>query len=314
MLKEAQQKVDAARPRRPAIVDAASILARELAPVRYVIPGWLPEGLTLLVANPKVGKSTLILQLARALASGGQFWGESVPTGHVLMIDLETNERRLRRKLAGAGGEEIPAGSLKFAFEWPRGLLGVDEIARVLDEDPDIKLVVIDTLQRFRETSSGAKNAYAADYDALTPLHDLCKSRPGLAIVVVHHKRKAKTDDDPIDSINGSAALAGAADGIWMLGRKGSEFTLHVSARDWERDEDQFLLRRADGRWELSDEPRFTYTEREVLGLLDKVGPSGTVAIADALDISRQAALKRLKAQQDRGQVEFRDGAWYVVV
>ena len=43
--------------------------------------------------------------------------------GKPLMIDLETNERRLRRKLEQAGAEPIPAGTMKFAFEWPKGLL-----------------------------------------------------------------------------------------------------------------------------------------------------------------------------------------------
>lgn len=298
----------------PAMLDASDIMARTLAPVRYVIPGWLPEGLTLLVANPKVGKSTLILQVATALASGGEFWGEQVPQGRVLMIDLETNERRLRRKLGASGLGTIPAGAMKFAFEWPRGLLGVEEIARTIDDDPAVKLVVIDTLQRFRDSTAG-KNAYAADYEALTPLQQLCKARPGLAIVVVHHKRKSKGgDDDLIDSINGSAALAGAADGIWFLGRKGAEFTLNVQARDWERDDDEFILARASGRWELSSEPKYSFSEREVLALFDKAGPMKTVSVAEALDVSRQAALMRLKRMQERGLIQFREEVWHAVV
>jgi RecA-family ATPase len=315
-LKQAQAAVDRGRRMRPAIVDVATIMSRQLAPVRYIIPGWLSEGLTLLVANPKVGKSTLVLQLAHALASGGEFWGEIIEPARVLMIDLETNERRLRRKLDAAGGSPIPSGSMKFAFDWPRGVYGVEEIARVLDEDPAIRLVVIDTLQRFRELSAGGKNAYAADYDALTPLHQLCKERPGLAIVVVHHRRKARADDDPIDSINGSAALAGAADGIWLLGRRGADYTLQVRARDWERDEDDFVLRRQDGRWELDQSPRYSYTERELLSLLDKLGPLATAQIAEGLNppISRQAALKRAQLMQSKGLLGFTDGAWRSLV
>ncbi|MEP7301714.1 MAG: AAA family ATPase [Caldimonas sp.] len=319
LAEQAAAKVDArvqakAPPPRPKMIDAAVIMSRQLAPVRYVIPGWLSEGLLLLVANPKVGKSTLILQLAQALASGGEFWGETVPAAHALIIDLETNERRLRRKLGAAGAGTIPPGAMHFAFEWPRGIVGVDEIAQALDSDPEIRLVVIDTLQRFRESSSGGKNAYAADYETLMPLQQLCKERPGLAIVVVHHRRKAKHgDDDPIDSINGSAALAGAADGIWILGRKGPEFTLTVQARDWERDEDEFLLVRDSGRWELSNAPRYTFSETEILSLLDKVGPMSTKALAEGLAISRQAALGRLQRMQSLGHVHFREDAWHGV-
>jgi hypothetical protein len=300
--------VFAAKP--PHICDAAALMRTPLMPVRYVIPGWLPEGLTLLVANPKVGKSTLILQAAVALAGGGVFWGEDVPQGKALMIDLETNERRLRRKLVDAGASELPDGALMYSTDWPKGAAGVDAIAELLDSNPEIRLVVIDTLQRFRDSSAGAgRSAYAADYDALAPLQKMCRDRPGLAVVAVHHKRKAASDD-PIDSINGSAAIAGAADGIWILSRKGSEFTLHVQARDWEREEDEFRLERLDGCWQLSGAPRYSSSESEVLSLLDKTGPLTTAAAADALTISRQAALKRLQRMQGTGLIEFREGAW----
>lgn len=310
---KARKAIAADMPRRaPVIHDAATLMQVPMAPVRYVIPGWLPEGLTLLVANPKIGKSTLILQAAVALAGGGEFWGEEVPKGKALMIDLETNERRLRRKLEAAGITMLDPGALLYATDWPRGLLGVDAIAEALDRDPAICMVIIDTLQRFRE-SAGGKNAYAADYDALAPLQQLCRDRPGLAIVAVHHKRKAATDD-PIDSINGSAAIAGAADGIWILSRKGLEFTLHIQARDWERDEDEFLLERDSGRWQLSNAPRFSHSESEILSLLDKAGPMSTAAVAQGLSVSRQAALKRLQRMQTRALVQFREEAWHVLL
>jgi len=225
---------------------------------------------------------------------------------------LKTNERRLRRKLEAAGITMLDPGALLYATDWPRGLLGVDAIAEALDRDPAICMVIIDTLQRFRE-SAGGKNAYAADYDALAPLQQLCRDRPGLAIVAVHHKRKAATDD-PIDSINGSAAIAGAADGIWILSRKGLEFTLHIQARDWERDEDEFLLERDSGRWQLSNAPRFSHSESEILSLLDKAGPMSTAAVAQGLSVSRQAALKRLQRMQTRALVQFREEAWHVLL
>lgn len=296
----------------PRIRDAATLIQTALAPVRYVIPGWLPEGLTLLVANPKVGKSTLILQAAVALAGGGEFWGEIVPKAKALLIDLETNERRLRRKLDEAGVTALAPGVLLYATDWPKGLPGVEAIGDALDADPAIRLVVIDTLQRFRDSGAGVgRNAYAADYDALAPLQKMCRDRPGLAIVVVHHKRKAATDD-PIDSINGSAAIAGAADGIWILSRKGAEYTLHVQARDWERDEDEFRLERADGRWELSDAPRFSSADAAVLRLLDAAGGMTPTQLGVALDppVSKQAAHQRLRRMLSAGTVSCSEGVW----
>lgn len=319
-LAEAQAKLDRkADKRKPApaapiadrhpIFDAAELLMQKLTPVRYVIPGWLPEGLYLLVAPPKLGKSTLILQMAVCKAAGLAFWGDDVPEGKVLMIDLETNQRRLRRKLEAAGVTELKPGRLMYATDWPRGLLGVDRIAQMLDADPEIRLVIIDTLQRFREASKGGQNAYSADYEALAPLQQLCRERPGLAIVCVHHKRKAASDD-PIDSINGSAAIAGAADGIWIMSRKGSDYTLHVQARDWEREEDEFRIERDAGQWRLVDGPRFSANEAEVLKHLEIAGGMTAPQLGEALSISRQSAYERLDRMKARGLVRFTDGAW----
>lgn len=295
----------------PRIMDAAALMETAPEPVRYVIPGWLPDGLTLLVANPKIGKSTLILQVAVALAGGGEFWGSRVPRGKALMIDLETNERRLRRKLEQAGITALEPGALLYATDWPRGLLGVDAIANAVEADPQIRLVVIDTLQRFRDAGGGKQNAYAADYEALAPLQQLCRDRPGLSIVCVHHKRKAATDD-PVDSINGSAAIAGAADGIWILSRKGiGEFTLHVHGRDWEREEDEFRLERSDGSWQLVDGPTYSEADAQVLKHLDIGGGMTPTQLGAALTVSKQAAHQRLRRMAQSGLVSCKEGVWY---
>jgi hypothetical protein len=191
-------------------------------------------------------------------------------------------------------------------------MAGIDMIAETLDANPDIRLVVIDTLQRFRSGAGGPTNAYANDYEALAPLQQLCRDRAGLGIVVVHHKRKALADDG-IDSINGSAAIAGAADSIWLVSRKGGDFVLNVRARDWEQDEDEFLIERDRGQWRLSNQPRFSPHEVEALKLLDVTTGMSGVQMAQALRVSRQAAHARLRRLQGRGLVRFQEGAWLLV-
>lgn len=315
LLQEAQEKVDrraqAKRIATPLIHDAARLLMTTPTPVRAIVPTWLYEGLGLLVANPKVGKSTLMLQIVVAVTKGGEMWGQPVPRAKVLMIDLETNERRLRRKLEQAGAVGIESGWLLYATSWPRGLLGIDEIANTLDRDPEIKLVVIDTLQRFRDPGAGKQNAYAADYEALGPLQQLCRDRPGLAIVCVHHKRKS-ISDDPIDSISGSAAIAGACDSIWIMSRKGSEYTLHIQGRDWERDEDTFPIERVDQGWQLVNGPRYSSNEAEVLKHLEISGGMTGPQLGEALGIHRVSAYERLKRMADRGLVRFAGEHWHV--
>jgi RecA-family ATPase len=53
------------------IFTAADLMAQEVAPVKWVVPDILPEGLGLLVGKPKLGKSWLALGLGVAVALGG---------------------------------------------------------------------------------------------------------------------------------------------------------------------------------------------------------------------------------------------------
>ncbi len=62
----------------------------------WVVPDLLPEGLTLLAAKPKLGKSWLALGLALAVASGGVALGKvPVNQGAVLYLALEDSPKRL---------------------------------------------------------------------------------------------------------------------------------------------------------------------------------------------------------------------------
>ena len=55
---------------------AKDLLSRELPPVKWSVPGVLPEGVTILAGKPKMGKSWLALGLCVAVASGGYALGK----------------------------------------------------------------------------------------------------------------------------------------------------------------------------------------------------------------------------------------------
>ena len=60
------------------------------APLNYLLPGLVPEGLCLLVSRPKLGKSWLALDLAIATAAGRFVLGQLKPaSGEVLYAALE---------------------------------------------------------------------------------------------------------------------------------------------------------------------------------------------------------------------------------
>src|SRR5207245_2096837 len=67
--------------------------------IEYVVPGIIPEGLTILAGKPKIGKSWLALDLALAIPGGRYVLGDLKPApGDVLYCALEDNKRRLWKR------------------------------------------------------------------------------------------------------------------------------------------------------------------------------------------------------------------------
>jgi hypothetical protein len=75
------------------------------------------------------------------------------------------------------------------------------------------------------------------------------------------------------------------------MSRKGGEFTLHIQARDWDRDEDEFRIERENGQWRLVDEPRYTASELEAIKYLQTTGGMTATQLGEAMKISRQSAM-----------------------
>ena len=55
---------------RTKLIKAPDLCDQQFPTLKYVVPGIIPEGVTLLVSRPKLGKSWALLQLGTAIASG----------------------------------------------------------------------------------------------------------------------------------------------------------------------------------------------------------------------------------------------------
>ena len=224
-------------------MEGAGLLRAEFPPVRYLIEGLVPEGLTLLAGKPKLGKSWLTLDAAVAIATGGEVMGKPTDQGDVLVLALEDNFRRLQGRLKKLLGplRRPDLSRIKFATTWARSGEGCVEDIRAWSESVAApRLVVIDTLGCIRGASDGKQSAYADDVAALRPLHALANEK-GLAVVVVHHVRKMEAED-PLDQVSGTNGLAGTADTILVLDRRADTgLTLRGRGRDLEDEIDLAL-------------------------------------------------------------------------
>lgn len=197
-----------------------------------LIDGLLYPGTYLFVGAPKLGKSFLMVQLAYHISTGTQLWNYTVRKGTVLYLALEDDYRRLQERLYRMFGTD---GAENLFFSVSAGQLGngLDEqLTRFMQEHPDTKLIIIDTLQKVREVG-GDNYSYANDYEIITRLKKFADSY-GITLLLVHHTRKQKADDT-FDMISGTNGLLGAANGAFLLQkekRTGNTATLEVSGRD----------------------------------------------------------------------------------
>src|SRR5829696_5751155 len=156
----------------PHTFTAAQLMALELAPVRWVVPDILPEGVAFLGGKVKMGKSWMSLALCVAVATGGVALAtKRVEQGEVLYLALEDHQHRLQERIRKLlAGDSAPVG-LHMAVEWPRADEGgVEHLGAFLSAHPETRLVVVDTFARFKTRAAGRRSQYDEDRDAVDPL------------------------------------------------------------------------------------------------------------------------------------------------
>ena len=210
-----------------------------------IVDGLLYAGTYLFVGAPKVGKSFFMAQLAYHVSMGHTLWNYPVKKGTVLYLALEDTQKRLQERLFRMYGTES-ADNLHFTI-WAKQLgSGLDEqLQRFVNEHPDTKLIIIDTLQKIRE-AGGDKFSYANDYEIVGKLKQFA-DKNHICLLLVHHTRKQQAEDK-FDMISGTNGLLGAADGAFLLQkekRTSDAATLDISGRD-QQDQRLHLRRDAD--------------------------------------------------------------------
>ena len=310
---EAQAAIDRAAAKfKPATRTAQSLCEKEFSPLMFTVTNLLPEGVFLLAASPKVGKSWLALQLCFAVASGSKVLGEQATQGDALYLALDgDSDRRLKSRLQTLGMDALPVEALErmhFETTWPRMNDGGEQsLDEWLEAHPRTRLVVVDVLERVRPKRDPAANPYGEDYAALEALKCIVGKRR-LSIVVVHHTRKAGADD-AAQLVSGTQGLTGAADGIIVLQRpRGEEKgTLHLIARDLAKDGDYAVSFR-NGQWGMIG-PAALVAKTELQGeileaLRANSAPMGVTEIAAAVGKAKSTIHQAMRTMSRDGRVQ----------
>ncbi len=270
-------------------------------PVRFVVPHLIPEGLALFAGKPKLGKSWAALDIAVAVASGGNaLGGRQCEIGDVFYGAFEDSNRRLQERLR----KLCPSGDLpeRLTIETNARMVG-DGLEAALIEWTERaaapRLIILDTLRCIRPSETGRGSAYSEDAAAIAPLLNMARERQGLAIIVVHHVRKMESDD-PFETISGTHGLTGVADTLLVLAREGDRFTLHGKGRDLDDYSKALERDRATGSWRIIGDARElakTGERQEVVDALREAGePMNATGVTDAIG-GKHAAVRRMLAR-----------------
>jgi AAA domain len=187
------------------------VSAAELRAATPVEPNWLwagylaPGAVTMLAGKPKSGKSTLACAVIEAVATeGGTFLGRAISAGPVVYVAEEA---------AGTLAHKLPATDrvrvLTRDAAWPRPAWPALVAAAVAESTRiGAVLLVIDALAFWAGFTEGQEKDAGAAQSAMGAL--TAATRAGLAVVLVHHQRKAGGEDG--DAVRGSSAIFGAID------------------------------------------------------------------------------------------------------
>jgi hypothetical protein len=183
---------------------------------KWILPGWVPQGVTVVYAMPKHGKSYWTISLSVCYATGADFFGRKLGgSGRVLYIAAEGGAKAIRNRIgrfAERLGIDMAALRKKLkVVTWGIGLDSGESVKEFLALNPGPwDLIVIDTLAR---NMIGDENL-TADMNLVIKGADFIRQETGGSVILVHHQgwSKART--------RGSSALLGALDAQIHVERK----------------------------------------------------------------------------------------------
>ncbi len=303
----------------PEVISAADLEHLVFPEIKYIIKDIIPEGFGLLTARPKKGKSFLGLNVSVAVATGGYALGEKdlkVEPGKVFYIAYEDKKRRAQKRLKTVmQGDPFPQ-NLFIAEFWPRfSDGGLDRLDQWLTANPETRMVIIDTLGRFKPRKKAKEEAYEADLATGGALADLAHKH-NVCILGIFHNRKMESED-PLDDVYGSTGLTAAADFVMVLkrGRGQADAELFITGRDIEENTLALRFHKAEGLWEFlgtAEEVVKSRARQDVILILRENGPLTTREIVSILNKKENTVKTTLYRMKADSEIRIINGKWSV--
>jgi hypothetical protein len=230
------------------LVGLDTMLHEPIEVTKWIVEDRIPAGsVCLLVAKPKVGKTTAARHLAVAVARGDEWLGSQCRCGVVWYLALEGRkaDHLSHFRQLGLTDEEAERVQCYIGPAKPGVLPSM--MARAKTDQPS--LIIVDTLQRLLHVKS--MDDYAEVTSAFDPLI-ACARETGAALLLIHHAGKI-ADREALDTVLGSTAIAGSVDNTLILAKHPGFRTLTTRQRIGPDLEETVIKLSDDGRVQLGD-------------------------------------------------------------
>lgn len=241
----------------------------------WIVPGLIPEGLSILGGRPKTGKSWLILQAMSVISRGGTFFNQECKPKKCLYLALEDNPRRIKNRLLTQNLNPSEENlTIRTSLPKPLDKGGMKWLKEEIEKN-QYQFIAIDTISRAiqRKLRQTSNDDMGEVYDSLQEMSlDL-----SVALTLIDHLNKMYKDVDFLDAITGATSKTGVADAILGLRkeRRKQEATLETTGRDISENEFVLEFDRERCIWKMlgdKDEIISDKTLAKLVGVIQNLG------------------------------------------
>jgi hypothetical protein len=162
----------------------------------------------------------------------------------------------------------------------------IEQLTAAVEDHPDLRLIIIDTLQRVMSTGRN-QGKYAVDYESVGPLRKFAHGH-NMTVGLVHHTRETEAPDWT-DLVAGSRGLIANVDAIMVAkrGRGSADVIMHVTGNDIPESEHAFNAESME--WKLLGDAtvaQLNDSRRIIMESLELSGRATPKAIAEETGMS----------------------------
>lgn len=263
-------------------------------------PGWI----TLLTGAPKLGKTTMVGHLIRAMQEGAAFLNQFTAKTEGIVITSEESMSDWKRRIdeVGIDGSRIRVDAAPIL---PKSWRHWEHYWSQAVNVEGVELVIVDALANFSPANENDQNELPR---ALSVLRQLTARH--IAVLIMHHTGRVDQS-----RARGSTSLDGFVDMIWNLqrvgkGEKDNRRRLTIKGRYSKVPPSlDFSINQFGELIVPANQTRFVKRERKdvIIEALDGRGPEdalGTSEIAKLIELDRSATQKQLTQLVDQGYLQ----------